>query len=322
MLPLIVLATLSFSFLILGPCSPVAPYDLSTANPPQQAKELEIFVAQTEQLPNLLPEVRSYIRWAHSDKRKTTYSLVFLHGFSATNQELSPVFENLCQQLEMNCYFPRLSGHGLGSEGLGNAKFDEWLRDGILAIKVAGQIGEKVIIAGNSTGSSIGIWAEDRFSNVAANISLSPNFRPAPLHSILGRGPLGLIMTRLIVGPYYEWTPRNELRRKYWTFKYPSHTIGTLMEMLKVTTQLDYAKVHKPILVLYSQLDNVVAAPLIEDFYSQYKSEYKMIFPTPWPEKHVFAGTASNPEGSQWTIQHIQKFLCEAIQFCGPTAPL
>jgi hypothetical protein len=54
------------------------------------------------------------IVWANDSlKQKTEYAIVYLHGFSASQEEGNPVHRNIAKQFGCNLYLSRLSQHGV-----------------------------------------------------------------------------------------------------------------------------------------------------------------------------------------------------------------
>ncbi len=68
--------------------------------------------AQEAQITNLKPDNQSRIIWAGPVER-TTYSVVYLHGFSASPQEGDPIHQEFAKRYGANLYIPRLAGHGI-----------------------------------------------------------------------------------------------------------------------------------------------------------------------------------------------------------------
>ena len=57
---------------------------------------------------NLKPENESTIFWVHDSVMKTEYSVVYLHGLSASRMEGNPVHCEFAKRYGMNMYLPRL----------------------------------------------------------------------------------------------------------------------------------------------------------------------------------------------------------------------
>ena len=91
---------------------------------------------------NIRPDTEKKIIWASKNNLKAKTSLVFIHGFSATRSELSPVIEIIGKELQANIFFTRLKGHGQDGRALGEATFDDWMMDIQEAIEIGKAIGE------------------------------------------------------------------------------------------------------------------------------------------------------------------------------------
>src|SRR5262245_22775702 len=81
------------------------------------ANDLDAYVAAREDsVPDVKPAARKGIRWLDSThKSRRPIAIVYLHGFSATRAELSPVVERVADSLGANAFFTRLAAHGLTS---------------------------------------------------------------------------------------------------------------------------------------------------------------------------------------------------------------
>ena len=82
----------------------------------------------------LRPDCEKKIVWASKSSVKTSTSVVFIHGFSATRFECSPVIDMVAEKLQANLYFARLRGHGQDGRALGESSFDEFMEDTISSI--------------------------------------------------------------------------------------------------------------------------------------------------------------------------------------------
>ena len=78
----------------------------------------------------LVPGTEKRIRWYRGGKdQRTTYSLVYLHGFSATRQEIAPVGDMIADALAANMFETRLTGHGRTTGALQNVQAEDWIAD-------------------------------------------------------------------------------------------------------------------------------------------------------------------------------------------------
>ena len=109
---LIVLSVcLGLYFLGPQPAKPIfnrAPPDIPSIN------ELEVFIANQESKHKLKPDNQARIVWANDTlKSKSEYVIVYLHGFSASQEEGNPVHRNIAKKFGCNLYLSRLAQHGI-----------------------------------------------------------------------------------------------------------------------------------------------------------------------------------------------------------------
>ena len=92
------------------------------------AGQLEKFIATNEATHKLKPNNEARIVWANdSNKQKTEYAIVYLHGFSASQEEGDPVHRNIAKTFGCNLYLSRLAEHGIDtSEQLMNLTADNY----------------------------------------------------------------------------------------------------------------------------------------------------------------------------------------------------
>ncbi len=84
---------------------------------------------QEKEVLGLQPGVGKEVVWAERREKKTKFSIIFLHGFTASKFELSPFPNAIALGLSANIYNARLSGHGCGGEALGKVKVKDWVFD-------------------------------------------------------------------------------------------------------------------------------------------------------------------------------------------------
>lgn len=81
--------------------------------------------------------------WAAEPEVQTEWSIVYLHGFSASSSELRPVPDRLAEHMGANLYFVRFAGHGQDGAALGQARAADWVYDVQEAIAIGQNIGKK-----------------------------------------------------------------------------------------------------------------------------------------------------------------------------------
>ena len=66
---------------------------------------LENYISSIESAHHLRPNNEARVVWANdSVKQKTDYAIVYLHGFSASQEEGNPVHRNIAKQFGCNLY--------------------------------------------------------------------------------------------------------------------------------------------------------------------------------------------------------------------------
>ncbi|HKL19083.1 MAG TPA: hypothetical protein VJ905_08940 [Halalkalibaculum sp.] len=128
---------------------------------PDDPQELEQWIREQESSePSIKDQARAKILWADTtQKSKTAYAIVYLHGFKASHGEGKPVHRQVAESLGLNLYLCRLKGHGLNvSEPLKNLSADDLMESALKALAIGRKIGEKIIIMGTSTGASLGLY--------------------------------------------------------------------------------------------------------------------------------------------------------------------
>jgi hypothetical protein len=115
--------------------------------------ELEKEIAQAESKHNLKADNEARILWFNDSlKNETEYSIVYLHGFSASQEEGDPVHRHIAREFGCNLYLSRLAEHGIDtSESLINFTVDKYWESAKDALRIGERLGKKVILMATST---------------------------------------------------------------------------------------------------------------------------------------------------------------------------
>jgi pimeloyl-ACP methyl ester carboxylesterase len=237
------------------PSTPV--FDSSLPLVPAGPSALEAYIEQNEAKHKLKADNEARIVWANdSSKQKTEYAVVYLHGFSASQEEGDPVHQRFATQFRCNLYLARLADHGIDTtETLMNFTADRIWASAKEALMIGKQIGQKVILISTSTGGTLALkLAAEYPEHVHALINLSPNIRINNPAAFLLNDPWGLQIARMVMGGKYNNTDisTESERWQYWNGKYRLEATVQLQELIETTmTTETFQKVTQPSLTLY-----------------------------------------------------------------------
>lgn len=286
-----------------------------TIKPLHLPKNLVNYLEQSESLiDDLVPGAEKTIIWADKPGVKTPLSVIYLHGFSATRQETAPLSDIVAKDLGANLFYTRFTGHGCSNEAMRDCTINAWVNDIHEAIEIGRRIGEKVVVIGLSTGGSAASWLamQPEAECVEAFILLSPNFELADRRSFALTLPWGKHITDFVIGPEYSWEPCNPLHKKYWTYRFPAHSLLPMARFVEVTKSLPLESITQPVLVIYSPDDEVVTPKAIVETYKRIGSHKKKLIAysgSQAPRNHILAGDILSPGSTREVADMILDFV-------------
>jgi pimeloyl-ACP methyl ester carboxylesterase len=256
----------SFIFVIvaayfLGPVMPVPVLNKSIPSIPYGTEKISEFVETKEKKETIKEGNEATIIWANDSVRdKTEYILLYLHGFSASKFEGSPVNTDFPKRYKCNSYHARLAGHGLATdEPLLYMTPDNLYDSAKEALAIAGRLGEKVIVMSTSSVGTLGLMLAADFPELVHSLILySPNIKikQKSASMILNR-PWGLQLGRLFVGGKYR-VPDNitESESRYWYSYYRVEALVYLQQLLDARMNKDlFKQVKCPVFLGYYYKD-------------------------------------------------------------------
>lgn len=274
------------------------------------AKELSLsnldeILSQSElNYTDIVKGAEKQVVWYTKPGAKTALSIVYLHGFSATHKELSPMTETLAQRLGANIFYSRLRGHGRSDDAMAEATVDDWKADARQAYEIGTLIGDKVLIIGTSTGATLSTWLMTQTfidsKKILANILISPNFAINGSGTWILKSSLGMWFAKLISGDYRGFTPQNEFHAMYWTERYPMEALLPMLALLDDVDDMDKSKITVPHLLVYSPKDAVIDVEKAIETVDELQSApvVKIPFTTSTdPAQHVLVGRGSIAAG-------------------------
>jgi len=289
------------------------------AQPPEITGDLTGWLASQERHSSasraMIPDSEKRIRWYQGRKdSKTPYSLVYLHGFSATRQEIVPVGARVADALGANLFETRLAGHGFQDQALQGVSAEDWLDDAAEALTIGAAIGERIIVMGTSTGATLAMAmaGHPSFTHVSTIILISPNFGPKDASARFLTWPGGPQLAHLVVGETRTWKAFNELQARYWSTTYPMSAVVEMMRLLDYVRGKLPMRLEQDLLVFYSPADTVVEPDRIAEAFGEIDSPHKQLIVIPAssdPSNHVIVGDIMSPENNMPVVEAIMEFI-------------
>lgn len=245
---------------------------------------------------------------------KTEWSVVYVHGFSATSEEIRPVPDRVAQALGANLFYTRLTGHGRGGVALAEAKAADWIADLSEALAIGRSLGHKVMMMGTSTGGAlVALSARDILESAEAYILISPNFELQAAGSGLLTLPFARYFVPLLVGKERSWEPYNERHREYWTTSYPTKALVPMAAVTQKARKSEYSHIYDPALVFLSDADTVVSPQATRDVMAGWGGSAEVVELTMGegddPDAHVIAGDIMSPGQTDGVVAKILSWL-------------
>jgi pimeloyl-ACP methyl ester carboxylesterase len=243
---------------LLGSHPATPKFDLGMPVVPADADGLEQYIAAREAAHKLKPDNEARIVWNDSNRQKTAYAVVYIHGFSASQMEGDPIHRRFAGEFGCNLYLSRLSDHGVDTtETLLLMTADRLWESAKEALAIGKQLGNKVILVSTSTGGTLALkLAAEYPEDVYALINLSPNIALRSGSAFLLNKPWGLQIARQVIGGNYNITGTDPVHGKYWNQKYRIESLTELEELVDETmTPETFHRVKQPSLTMYYYQD-------------------------------------------------------------------
>ena len=283
--------------------------------PPAALAELDGWLAQQEaSFTDIRPGTAKGVVWHGAVGHKTPWSVVFVHGFSASRMEVAPLPERVAQALGANVFYTRLSGNGRTAEAMGEASVQDWLADTVEAVRIGQALGERVLVMGVSTGGTLGTWLALRPEGqaVSAYVFMSPNYGPKDKRSELINGPWGQQLALALEGEMRGRPSEDPREALGWTNRHATRALFPMMALVKQVRESDLSAFKSPVLVLYSQRDQTVDPAEIERTFARFASPLKTLIHVTDSEsvrQHVLAGDIKAPKSTEPMARQISDWV-------------
>ena len=276
--------------------------------------DLDAYLRQGEAAqPGLVAGAEKTIVWARPDRARTPLAIVYLHGFSATRQELAPLCDEVAAKLGANLHYARLTGHGQDGTALARATVNDWLNDAEEALRIGERLGERVLVVGCSTGGTLATWLAGRADNraVLGYVLVSPNFAVANKSAAQLEWPWARVFVPRLWGETLKSKPRNEAHAKYWTTEYPTLALLPMAGVCQVVRDVELERIDRPLLMLYCPQDRVVDIAAAQAAFVRWGAKEKeaVAFTPTEGETHVIAGAIRAPSGTAPLAEAMVRFV-------------
>lgn len=307
---------------LLGPTPPKT--ELSGVLPviSTDLMELEKTIVEREKENSLIkPDNEARIIWADNAYQKTPYSIVYLHGFGASQAEGAPLHTTLAKKYGCNLYLSRLKEQGISSDSAFKSMTAEnYLASAREAVAVGKAIGEKVIIMGTSTGGALGLYITAHNPDIAGLVLYSPIIEARNAQLSVLTMPWGTHLMEWVVGNDHLVEEREGLDKQYWSHVYYIQGYTALSVLVDRTMREDiFQQIHCPIFLGYyykneEEQDDVVSVPAMLDMFEQLGTADSLKRKQAFPEagNHVIA---SYIRSKAWedVMKATDKFLSEVM---------
>ena len=268
------------------------------------------------QFSDLKKNVQKKIIWSSKKNTKTKISIVYIHGFSASSEEVRPLPDLIGKDIRANIFYTRLTGHGRSSDAMGLSSISNWVNDLHEAIEIGSRIGQKVILISTSTGgtlSAISALNENLSKTILGYIFISPNFGINHKLANLISWPYSEYWLHLFIGKTRTIKPRNELDKKFWTLSYPTKALIPMARLVKKINNKNFSNVSNPALFYFSMDDEVVEPKKTLEFIENWGGETKTINVkmSEFDDKysHVIAGDILSPGQTEFARKEMVEWI-------------
>ncbi|MFC3852613.1 alpha/beta hydrolase [Salinispirillum marinum] len=263
----------------------------------------------------LKPGAEACVVFANPEQpKKTDVCYLYLHGLSASRQEISPVTETLAEQDRANAVYARIAGHGMGTAGMGKFHAGHWLESVWEYWLMARALGEQVVIVATSTGAASAAWLTQQgvAEHIKAILLVAPNFGVSDRRAFLLTWPGARIWIPWVAGRYHSWEPMNELQGRYWSTTYSTQAWIEMQVLLEQVDHIDYGQLTVPVMMQVSPDDPVINPRRARTVFAQWgapQKDFRWITVPLGESQHVFVGNVMGSDRNEEVIQNFRAFL-------------
>jgi len=269
---------------------------------------------------DIRPGSHKRVVWAGPRETRTPLAIVYLHGFSASSQELRPVPDLVAEAFGANLVYTRFRGHGRDGDAMAEATASDWLADAAEALAVGRAVGEQVVVMATSTGGTVATLAladPALRERVAGAILVSPNFGINNPMAPLLTWPGARYWLPLIAGPRRSFEPVNARQAAEWTTEYPTTAVLPMAALVARAQALDAGRIPVPALFYYADADTVVRPDVTDRVAAAWGGPVTRIAPVLTdvddPSAHVVAGDILSPGNTEAAAEAMIGWIAQTL---------
>lgn len=281
---------------------------------------VQVYFESTESaFDDIVPGVEKRVIWQDGYKeQRTPVSVLYVHGFSASSEEIRPVPDMVADALGANLVYTRLQGHGRSGDAMAEGTASGWMQDYAEGLAAARAVGDRVVVISTSTGGTLAAAAaldEDLSRDVVGLVFVSPNFGVNTTAAWLPGLPWARHWLPLIMGQDRDVSGPIPEKNKYWSTVYPWEAVVPLTVLVEAVNELDFAEAKTPALFWFSDDDKVVRPDrthrVAEAWGAPATVHLVTMGPGDDPSSHVIAGRLMSPGQTDVTVAGILGWLKE-----------
>ena len=286
---------------------------------PTRLSELGEYVRHREDtVIGLKPGNEAYIQWADSsNKAKTPYSIVYIHGFGASPMEGDPVHRFLATHFGANLFVTRLPEHGIKRENGMEYMSAQKLADAVgEAYQIGKSLGDSVIVVGTSMGGALTLLLASQQPDIKAVVLYSPCVRDGGEKlNALFKPWSKFLMEKFAMKKSVLHQEREGEKKAYWSEDYHINSYVSLATVIYSEMNAEtFAQIKQPLFLGYyykskEEQDFVVSVPRMQEMYGQLGT------PTNLKREQAFPNAGDHVIGSSITSQDWQGVLFSTIDF-------
>ncbi len=266
---------------------------------------------------DIVPGVEKRVIWQDGFKeRRTPVSILYLHGFSATSEEIRPVPDRVADALGANLVYTRLQGHGRSGEAMAEGTASGWMQDMAEGLAAARAVGDQVVVISTSTGGTLAAAAamdDDLSRDLAGIVFISPNFGVNTPGAWIPGLPWARDWLPVLMGENRDVSGPDPEKNRCWSAIYPWEAVVPMTVLVDVVFALDFSDAKVPALFWFSDDDQVVRPDrthkVAEAWGAPAVVELVAMGPDDDPSSHVVAGRLMSPGQTEATVEGILAWL-------------